>query len=215
MFTEKTSDFPPSKLTNFYFFSFFLEAEMDTPESFPADVVFLIDSSSDVILDNFKREKDFVKSVAQSMKADQNETRVAVVTYGYIAKEQASLMSPLDELFSSLDGAEYVGGRRRIDLAASKAAEILEGGRFLVPKVVVFLTAGVNGVGEADLLRNASEALRDVGANTYVVAIGGDVKLNELEMIVTKKGDIFKVPVFTGLAETFESTTKAIIRGAG
>lgn len=178
-------------------------------------MVFLIDSSSDVILDNFKREKDFVKSVAQFMKADQNETRVAVVTYGYIAKEQASFISPQDELLRALDGAQYVGGRRRIDLAATKAAEILEGSRFSVPKVVVFLTAGVNGVGEADLLRNASEALRDVGANTYVVAIGGDVDLKELEMIVTKQGDIFKIPEFTALAETFESTSKAIIKRAG
>ena len=193
----------------------FLEAETETPESFPADLVFLIDSSSDVILDNFEREKDFVKSVAQFMKADQNETRVAVVTYGYIAKEKASLRSPQDELLSGLDGAEYVGGRRRIDLAASKAAEILEGSRFLVPKVVVFLTAGVNGVREADLLKNASEALRDVGANTYVVAIGEDVDLKELEMIVTKQEDIFEVPEFTGLAETFEATTRAIIRKAG
>lgn len=188
---------------------------MDIPESFPADVVFLIDSSSDVILDNFEREKNFVKSVVQFMKADQNVTRVAVVTYGYIAKEQASLISPQGELLRGLDGAEYVGGRRRIDLAVTKAAEVLEGSRFLVPKVAVFLTAGVNGVGEADLLRNASGALRDVGGNTYVVAIGGDVDLKELEMIVTKQGDIFKVPEFTGLAQTFESTAKAIIRRAG
>jgi len=204
-----------SSVTNFYFFSFLLEAELDIPESFPADMVFLIDSSSDVILDNFEREKDFVKSVAQFMKADQNETRVAVVTYGYIAKEQAGLSSPQDELLTGLDGAEYVGGRRRIDLAATKAAEILEGSRFSVPKVVVFLTAGVNGVGETDLLRNASEALRDIGANTYVVAIGRDVDLKELQMIVTKQSDIFKVSEFTGLAETFESTAKAIIRRAG
>lgn len=149
------------------------------------------------------------------MKADQNETRVAVVTYGYIAKEQASLISPQDELLGGLDRAEYVGGRRRIDLASTKAAEILEGSRFLVPKVVVLLTAGVNGVGEAELLSNASKALRDVGANIYVVAIGEDVDLRELEMIVEEQKDIFKVPKFTGLAETFESTAKAIIRRAG
>ena len=188
---------------------------MDVPESFPPDVVFLIDSSSDVILDNFEMEKAFVKSVAQFMKADQNGTRVAVVTYGYIAREQTSFISPQDEFLSGLDGAQYVGGRRRIDLAATKAAEILDGSRFLVPKVVVFLTAGVNGVGEEDLLRNGSEALREVGASTYVVAIGGDVDLKELEMIVTKQGDIFEVPAFTALAETFESTAKAIIGSAG
>lgn len=187
---------------------------MDSP-TFPADVVFLIDSSSDVIQNNFGREKDFVKSVANFMNADQNQTRVAVITYGSRAMEQASLISPHDELLSGLDGAVYVGGRRRMDLAVTKAAEVLQGSRFSVPKVVVLLTA-FNGDGDTGLLANASKALRDVGANTYVVAIGGDADLKELEMIVEEPKDIFKVPEFTGLTtETSESTAKTIISRAG
>lgn len=187
---------------------------MDSP-TFPADVVFLIDSSSDVIQNNFGREKDFVKSVANFMNADQNQTRVAVITYGSRAMEQASLISPHDELISGLDGAVHVGGRRRMDLAVTKAAEVLQGSRFSVPKVVVLLTA-FNGDGDTGLLANASKALRDVGANTYVVAIGGDADLKELEMIVKEPKDIFKVPEFTGLTtETSESTAKTIISRAG
>ena len=181
---------------------------------FPADVVFLIDSSSDVILDNFGREKDFVKSVAKFMNADQAKTRVAVITYGYRAIEQASFASPQDEFQRGLNGAMYIGGRRRIDLAVNKAVEILQESQFSVPKVVVLLTAGVNGVDEADVLTNASKALRDVGANTYVVAIGGDADVKELEVLVEKQKDIFKVPEFTGLTQTSESTAKAIMSRA-
>lgn len=187
---------------------------MDTRESFPADVVFLIDSSSDVILANFGREKDFVKSVVKFMNADQNETRVAVITYGNRAIEQVSFISPQDELQRRLGGVVYVGGRRRIDLAVTKAAEILEGSQFLVPKVVVLLAAGVNGVSDAGILTNASKALRDMGANTYVVAIGGEVDVKELEVIVEEQKDIFTVPEFTRLTETSESTAKVIISRA-
>lgn len=62
----------------------------------------------------------------------------------------------------------------------------MEGSRFLVLKVVVFLIVGVNGVGEVDLFRNVFDVFCDVGVNMYVVVIGGDVDLKEFEMIVMK-----------------------------
>ena len=188
---------------------------MQSPEPFPADVVFLIDSSSDVILDNFGKEKEFVKSVAKFMNADQNKTRVAVISYGSSAIEQASFLSPQDELLSGLNQATYVGGRRRMDLAITKAAELLAESRFSVPKVVVLLTAGVNGDGNQRLLANASHALRDLGVNTYVVAIGRDADMKELEQIANDQKDIFKVLQFAGLTQTSEFTAKTIVSRAG
>lgn len=182
---------------------------------FHADVVFLIDSSSDVIWDNFLREKDFVKSITTFMNADQKHTRLAAITYGSFAQGQAELVNESDVFLSNLNRAPYVGGQRRMDLAIEKAAEILEGSRFSVPKVVILLTAGKNSFKGRQLLANASQGLQDLGVNTYVVAIGRNVDIKELGSTVDDERDIFNVSQFARLPETSESISKAIIERAG
>ena len=189
--------------------------EKQRPLPFHADVVFLIDSSSDVIWDNFLREKDFVKSITTFMNADQNDTRLAPITYGSFAQGQAGLVNASDVFLSNLNRAPYVGGQRRMDLAIEKAAEILEGSRFLVPKVVILLTAGKNSFDGRKLLANASQGLQDLGVTTYVVAIGRNADIKEVGSIVDDERDIFNVSQFARLPEASDSIFKAIIDRAG
>ena len=183
---------------------------------FHADVVFLIDSSSDVSWENFLREKDFVKSITTFMNADQNDTRLAAITYGRFAQgHEVGLVNESDVFLSNLNRAPYVGGQRRMDLAIEKAAEILEGSRFLVPKVVVLLTAGKNSFDGRKLLANASQGLQDLGVTAYVVAIGRNADIKELGSIVDDERDIFNVSQFARLPVTSDSISKAIIDRAG
>ena len=169
------------------------------PLKFPVDVVFLIDSSSGVILDNFEKEKEFVKSVTEIFSVDQHISRAAIISYGDRPLQYVSLDSSKADFPSAVNRAQYVGGRRRMDRAFLKSADILEGARFSVPKVVVLLTAGVNDP-DIDSIRlvNDSQALRDAGVNLYIVAIGDGLDKDDLEGVV-EKDDIFEVTRFGGL----------------
>ena len=180
---------------------------------FAGDVVFLVDSSSDVSPLNFGREKDFAKSVAKILNIDQNVSRAAILSYG--DRQHLSLFDWEDDVLSALDKTPYTGGTRRMELALLKAAEILEGGRFSVPKVVILFTAGVNGPDRDVLpLINASQEVRDIGANLYVVAIGSAANREGLEPLVENERDIYEVPTFDGLQAESEPVARDIGRRA-
>lgn len=182
-----------------------------------ADVVFLIDSSFDVTNAQYTIEKDFVKSISDSLNVAPQKSRSSVITYG----DRASLVAKYDsyrttqELKRLIDGARAVGGARRIDRALDAASSVVSESRKDVPKIVVLLTAGRHTrVGGSKQLGAAAKPLRDKGARIFVVAIGRGPDKSELRPMVQEEKDILTFPTYevlkpqaSNVAKTLSSTT--------
>ena len=183
-------------------------------EPLDADVVFLVDSSSLVNQQDFTKENDFVKQIARYLGVSPGKSRGYVITYGDRTEDAVRFDSyrTAPEFERAVDAARYVGGSRRIDRALDAAKSALFNSRLDAPKIVVLLTAGRHTpAADAKTLDEAAKPLRDLGAKTYVIAIGRAPSKQELRPIVERPGDIIEVDRFEGLKPNAYATAKHIV----
>ena len=84
------------------------------------DVMFLLDTSSGVGIENFDKMKSFMKNIIRSFDINNQLTRVGVMTYDVEARLDIKLSdhNNQDALFKSIDALQYASGDlTRIDLA--------------------------------------------------------------------------------------------------
>lgn len=182
---------------------------------FMADVVFLMDSSLDVGIQNYRRQKGFVKAVAKALNHGEQATRACLVVYS----DKTRLITRYDshktlrEFESAVDRAPYLRGTRLVDKALEYAADLLRRARRGLPKVLVLITSGKRGSGNP--LDVASEPLKATGAKSFIVAIGNAPNIRDLRSVVDKDSDIFRVPSFPSLLLIEGSFPKHIISSFG
>lgn len=187
------------------------------PTNANLDVLFLVDSSSDVSRENFQLEKQFVTSIARSLNVSPGKSRGALITYGQNPRISFRFDSNRNTAeFDRLVGlARYMGGARRIDRALGDAADVIRNSRPNVPKVVILLTAGRHTTDPgAKSLDEAAKPLRDLGAKTYVIAIGDSVNKPQLRPIIQRPEDIIPVDGFTKLRPLGPSIGREVAKGA-
>lgn len=183
---------------------------------FAADIVFIVDSSSEVSRENYNKEKGFIKSLAKTLNLAPGKTRGSVVIYSGVASLEIrfnaySNSTAFDE---AVDDLPYLGSLRRMDLGLREGADAMKDARPDVPKVVVLLTAGRQSL-SSNLLPQSVKPLQDLGANIYVVAIGSQPDDQELRPVVKEPGDVLKVSTFDDLTPQTRPIAKHIVNETG
>ena len=170
------------------------------PEDFQADVVFVIDSSSDVTRDNYNDEKNAVKLMTQHLKVSPGKSRAALITYGSTPSRIVKFKNykTVSTLERAIDRAPHVGGRRRMELALEDAGNLLLEARPSARRIVVLFTSGLEGL-SSEGLREAANRIYEERGELYIVAIGGRPDFQRLEGVVKKPEYVFKVPSFDEL----------------
>jgi hypothetical protein len=177
-----------------------------------------MDSSSLVGQQDYTKEKDFVKTIARYLSVSSGKSRGFVITYGYRTENVAAFNGyrNVADFERAVDAARYLGGGRRLDRVLDAAKNALSSSRLDVPKIVVLLTAGRHTpAADAKRLDEAAKPLRDLGARTYVVAIGRTPNKQELRPIVQRPEDIVEIDRFDGLKSTAYPTAKHIVDRSG
>ena len=176
---------------------------MPTPiTDIDADIIFIIDSSSDVTPENYVREKSLVKDMARYLNVSAGGSRAALITYG----NKPTLVFKFDDygslpsLDNAVDRAQFVGGGRRLDLALEDAGLLLSEASPFKAKWVILLTSGAHSTApDVKSMLDASKTVRDKSDRVYIVAIGNRVNIKELEEAVMDPNDIFPVLSFQSL----------------
>ena len=77
-----------------------------------ADVVFVVDASGSIGLENFAKVKQFIKQVVMTFDVDPQYTRVALVEFSSQARIEFNFneKSNLTELLDAIDNINYSGG---------------------------------------------------------------------------------------------------------
>lgn len=197
---------------------YYFSSQAPKPEDIIADIVFLVDSSNSVTSLNFQLEKKFVKAMARSLNVSPDKSRASVIVYGSKHNVMLSLdeATDLDGLKRAVDTASYVNGPRRMDLALEAASAVMNQATRNVPKIVILLTAGKQSPTNTPFpLSSAVKPLRDLGAQTYVVAISGEPDKQELVTVVDDSKDIFEVPQFEALLPQATQIAKSIAGRSG
>lgn len=170
-----------------------------------ADVVFALDYSSSISEEDLRKEINFVKHLAKSWDVHS----AALIVYG----DDSPILIPLH---SELPFSEVLGvlktetlpqsKYRRIDLALTKAAEILSAGSQHQDQLVVLISAGKQTSSEEsndenDLLVSASEELYSRNIKVIIVPVGLETDFKELGLIVKRPQCLFPHSSFDDLTE--------------
>jgi len=171
-----------------------------------------MDSSFDVDQNTFDREKSFVKSMVQSLTLSPDKSRVAVVGFANVAVEVVRFSSSQDvaAITNAVDNARKIFGRRDIGRVLEFTASVLDKARPSVPRVVILLTTG-----SQLYLTAPSQALRDMGTNRYVIAIGPNADEEELTPIIDEPRDMFTIATPKELTWNTEYMISEIIKRTG
>ena len=182
-----------------------------------ADIVFMVDSSASVGNPNYKKEKDFVKSLARLVNATSEKSRVAVIAYSRstIPVVRFDGYQSLEDFDKKVDDMPLLGeSYRRMDVALQSAAQILNSARQHSPKIAVLLTAGRQVPGGVSL-DTATQPLRNLNVTVLVVAVGQQYNKQELDPVVSEQKDLFEIESFNVLLSHAKTIGKAIEETSG
>lgn len=179
-------------------------------------IVFLVDSSSAVQQEQFQKEKEFIKTLAEYLHiGSADKTRAAVINYGSFPSKSVKFdeHSSLKGFKDGIERMTPAQGSRRIDRALDKAADLLRPTDPLSSKILVLLTTGRQAQ-ESDVtpLDVSIQPIKDMGSQMYVVAVGNEPSTQELRPLVTKLEDMFRVP-FIAMEYNVERIAKHIRDG--
>lgn len=184
--------------------------------AFSADIAFVVDSSFEVGRDNYNKEKDFVKSLAKTLNLATGKSRGSVIIYSSVAStaikfDDHSNSTTFDK---AVDNLPYLGTLRRMDLGLREGAAVMTEARPGVPRIVVLLTTGRQGLSR-DSLDESVKPLKDLGVKVFVVAIGSRPDDQELLPVVDQPDDLLGVSSFNDLASQTRPIAKHIVNNTG
>ena len=164
-------------------------------------VVFLVDSSEEVETNDFKRQREFVISLAEAFKVSENGIRASVITYGKYSRPSVQFKdsTDFDEFLEAIIRTSQIRGPRRMDKALEMAVRMFRYHRQPAPRTVILFTSGPQATTYVNQLSGAREQLEKLGARIYVVAIGPSVVYRQVEGLVNGSSDVIQVSSFMAL----------------
>ena len=77
-----------------------------------SDVVFLVDSSSYIGPENFRKVKDFILAIVEKLKLYDGQSRIGIITFSGEARVERYLSEPAsqDDIVGTIDAITYDGG---------------------------------------------------------------------------------------------------------
>ena len=182
------------------------------------DIAFLVDTSAAVSDLNFKREKNFLKTLIRSFTISSNLSRVSLISYGNETDLTVSFSDrqTTDSLIGRVDSLPFLGGRTQINQALEMAAA--QFARDAVSRTVVIVTDCRCRKGlmeDSSRLNETVALLRRNDVRILVVAAGCDGDEKGLDTLVEDENDIFTADSFEGLAAAAARVSAAASQIAG
>ncbi|XP_007935020.1 collagen alpha-6(VI) chain [Orycteropus afer afer] len=161
-----------------------------------ADIMFLVDSSGSIGLENFGKMKTFMKNLVSKSQIGADRVQIGVVQFSHINKEEFPLnryMSPR-EISDAIDRMPHLGETTLTGSALNFVSQYFspaKGARSNVRKFLILITDG-----EAhDIVKDPAVALRQEGIIIYSVGVFGS-NVTQLEEISGRPEMVFYVENF-------------------
>ncbi|XP_071071261.1 collagen alpha-1(XXVIII) chain isoform X2 [Dasypus novemcinctus] len=152
----------------------------------PVELVFVIDSSESVGLENFQIIKDFVKALTDRIAGDLSTARIGVINYSHKVEvvSDLKLFSGKDNLKLAVDSMQYLGEGTYTGLALQKANLMFQDARSGVKKVALVITDGQTNDQDKQFLAEEVKKSSDISVETFVIGV---VKKNDPNIAVFRK----------------------------
>ena len=160
----------------------------------PADVVFVLDASSNTRVRHFRIQLDLVRNLARQFDISPSWTRVGLITYCTSETEVFGLNAHTDKhaLLLAVNQTVQARGCTRTDGALLHMRNVFASeARPDVPKIAVVITDGKSEFPAAT--RQEASLAHAAGITVFAIGIGHKVEKAELEAIASRNEYIFTV----------------------
>ena len=192
--------------------SFFFSCPATEPVHQDSDILFLMDSSSDVTAQQFNSQKNLVRDLTRKFIISPLGPRAALVTYATQAVTVIGFsgFTTIPDFSIKINDAPLLGGQRRIDKALASAATIFTQTSRSAIRILVLMTAGNY---DADL-SSAMQRLASLGVHVYVVGIGSKFNSTLYGLVASSRDSVFAAPSFGGLGGIQQDLARRIRLGS-
>lgn len=152
-------------------------------EGKPADIFFLLDTSSSINFDDFDKQKAFVQDLIKVFDISETKTRIAVALFssGYYSQFPFYRYNDKSDIINAIDRIRHRGGNTETGRAIGRM--VRDGFRFAregVVRIAFVLTDGKSQRGDVTI----AEAAKAKEDNIFIYAIGvGKADIDELNAI--------------------------------
>lgn len=168
----------------------------------PADIVFVLDSSSSIPFKDFLKELNFTKNVVDLFDIGEDKTRVGLISFSTSVKPEIGLgqYNSKDDLIENIKRVQFLGGNTNTGEALAyvktKAFPDKQANR---PRIAIVLTDGQSNNVESTVTE--ANAAKAEGITVFVIGIGFQVDEKELESIASRPLStyMFKIGSFDAL----------------
>ncbi|XP_043922666.1 collagen alpha-6(VI) chain-like [Protopterus annectens] len=177
-----------------------------------ADIIVLMDGSSSIGHDDFKRMKTYMQNMANDFNVGPDNVRIGMAQYSDKYKEMFQLNEFKDKtsMKSNIENITQIEGNTLIGKALERVKSLFDsdkGGRkaSLVPQFLLVITDGDS----QDEVLNAANELRKDNINIFCLAVG-NVEPLKLEQIAGDPSRVLTVPNFEGLSRKRREINKKL-----
>ena len=182
------------------------------PKDYKAEVIYVVDSSSFVGLDNYRTEKDFVKSLARVLNHSPSHTQSSVIIFDSFVETPIRMGSygEIGSFSEAVNNLRYLGdSSSRLDLALAFAARGFSSNRPEVPKIIIVITnKDPPNRGPIDKL---ASNIRQEGKVVHVIAVGNEANFPHLQRLVVRPEDMYTPKAFADLMSYVPSIASNIL----
>ena len=161
------------------------------------DIAFILDSSGSVGISHFRLQIQFLKDFIQNFEISQKDSRIALIIYSSSVREifNYEKYNSILEIENALDHVRYFSmGTNTADAIDYFISSVypLTRKEESIPKLLFLLTDGKSN----QELNDVSQRLKTIPINVISVGVGKSIDKNELELIASKKENVFFINDF-------------------
>ena len=189
----------------------------DPKVKYSADVLFIVDSSSDTTA-TYNTEKDLVKYLARYLNINPRDTRAALVLFNsrpMVISDFESFSSARD-FESAVDRAPHLGGDRSVSDALQTAAGMFPNSPSSVSKVIFLVTSGkpLNNNDDSSM-GDVIDKLSALGVRTFVVLVGPTPSIEEFASKLGNPENVFAIEAKSDIPKQINRVGSQVLTDSG
>ncbi|OWF48417.1 Vitrin [Mizuhopecten yessoensis] len=168
----------------------------------PADIFFLLDSSSSIWIVNYRKQLQFLQDIVATFPISRTGTRIGVGIFSHLYKTEISFndFDNVEDLQNRIKKIPHIMGTTHTGRALGHVRkEFAREARPGVAHIAVVLTDGVSRNKRSTIKQ--AQLLKDQGVNVFAIGIGKGPNMNELEAIGSEPSNefVYKIAGFNVL----------------
>ncbi|CDW72283.1 collagen alpha-1 chain-like [Stylonychia lemnae] len=178
-------------------------------ESNAANIMFVIDGSWSIKIENYNTQKQFMVNLLESMKIEKDQQEAALVLFSNQVELKSDFSGDKVSLINTVRLMHYPNSDTQTDLALVESAKIFKGQIQKRPNVINLLFILTDGQPSVPINQQSIDNLKELNIKTFAIGIGPDIKNETLAYLsgdnATDYSRVYQVSQFDKLKQLLNS----------